>query len=98
MSDEIEDQIAWLEARARRENGEVYRTEHGSTVRVSGKHRGIISIEFDWFEEDACPDAHPTADVSDPHDPVLSWECDCCGYGEARLIPLRAETDGGQHG
>jgi hypothetical protein len=63
-----------------------YRTPAGSLVEVSGKHNGIVTITFDWFEEGACCKAHPVDDLSDKAEPRLTWSCDCCGYGSAPLI------------
>lgn len=71
---------------------ERYRTAAGSIVEISGEHRGISTIYFDWFEEGACIEAHPTADVTDKMDPRLSWQCDCCGYGETPLQPEQPDA------
>ena len=65
---------------------EHYRTERGSRVEISGKHRGISVIDFDWFEEGACIEAHPTSEVSNPSDAWLYWHCECCGCGQAKLM------------
>ena len=67
---------------------EKYRTDAGSRVEISGAHRGISVIEWDWFEEGACPEARPVADVSDRAEPILIWSCECCGAGHARLKRL----------
>ena len=64
---------------------EHYRTAAGSRVEISGVHRGISMIDWDWFEEGACRGARPAADVSDRADPMLCWYCDCCQPGQARL-------------
>lgn len=64
---------------------ERYRTDAGSRVEITGKHRGISTIEWDWFEEGACPEAHPVADVSRRDEQLLLWSCECCGSGQARL-------------
>jgi hypothetical protein len=64
---------------------EGYRTARGSRVEISGKHRGISVIDFDWFEEGACIEAHPTCETTDPNDAWLYWQCGCCGHGQARL-------------
>lgn len=64
---------------------EDYRTAAGSRVQVSGKHRGIFTVSFDWWEERACIEATPAADVSDPADAWLRWECPCHEPGMARL-------------
>ena len=67
---------------------EHYRTERGSRVEISGEHRGISVINFDWFEEGACTEAHPTCDTRDPTDAWLYWQCECCGSGQAKLETL----------
>lgn len=69
---------------------ETYRTERGSTVEISGKHRGISVIDFDWVEEGACVAAKRSAvaDCSDPTDAWLFWQCECCGNGQAKLEPV----------
>jgi hypothetical protein len=66
-----------------------YRTAAGSLVEVSGAHRGIIAITFDWFEEGACCEAHPCEDLSDAGEPWLRWHCECCGGGYARLARVK---------
>jgi len=65
---------------------ERYRTERGSMVEISGIHRGISEVTFDWFEEGACREAHPVADVKCRDDALLTWSCECCGTGSARLV------------
>jgi hypothetical protein len=68
---------------------ETYRTERGSRVEISGKHRGISVIDFDWFEEGACFEAkrNVVAEVYSRRDePYLFWSCDCCEPGQAPLI------------
>lgn len=67
---------------------EVFRTRDGSTVTVTGAHRGTVEIVFDWFEEGACQEAQGsvTADVQDTNDAWLHWRCDCCGERQARLF------------
>lgn len=60
-----------------------YRTKHGSTVTVSGKHSGRFDIDFDWLEEEgACIDCHPS--VGD--DGRLVWDCEYHESGSADLI------------
>ena len=62
-----------------------YRTEHGSTMEISGTHGGISKVEFDWFEEPgACCDciAQPY-----PDEGRLRWTCADCGGGSAKLYP-----------
>ena len=68
---------------------ETYRTERGSRVEISGEHRGISVIDFDWLEEGACFEAkrNVVAEVySRRGDPCLFWSCDCCGSGQAPLF------------
>ena len=61
-----------------------YRTAAGSRVAISGKYRGIVEIEFDWFEEGACCEARPVV-VGE----MLTWSCACCrDGGSAALIPV----------
>jgi len=62
-----------------------YSTAHGSRVEISGRHRGIVTIDFDWFEEGACVEAHPSCETMDPTDAWLYWQCECCGFGQAKL-------------
>ena len=63
-----------------------YRTAAGSSVEISGQHDGISVIEFDWFEERACIEAHPTCDIADEDDAWLHWWCECCCPGSAKLV------------
>jgi hypothetical protein len=67
---------------------EHYRTERGSRVEISGKHRGITSIVFDWFEEGACSKAKHNIVVEGlaSHEPMLFWSCECCIPGTAVLF------------
>lgn len=62
-----------------------YRTAAGSEMWISGKHGGKSTVEFDWFEEDACCDCQP-----EPYDcdGRLIWHCDECGGGSAELMPV----------
>jgi len=69
---------------------ERYRSAAGSLVEISGEHRGITTIVFDWFEEGACIEARPVAEVSDRRYPWLSWSCDCHGHRQAKLTVDRA--------
>lgn len=62
-------------------------TKHGSTVTISGKYLGIIEIDFDWFEEVACIEAHPTFN-QDFNDPMIVVECECCGVEEYKLSEI----------
>lgn len=61
-----------------------YRTAEGSTVVISGKHNGIATVEFDWLEENACCDCRVNPY---PEDGYLTWDCDECGGGRAKLEP-----------
>jgi len=67
----------------------IYRTAAGSIVEVSGRYNGIHDITFDWFEEGACCEAYPVAELSSKDEPMLTWSCGCCGSGAVRLT---AET------
>lgn len=73
-----------------------YKTERGSTALVYGKHSGAWKIEFDWFEEGACIEAHPSVDF-DGDEAWLHWNCECCDSGQARLYRAEAAAikDGG---
>ena len=69
-----------------------YRTAAGSVVNVAGLHGGIAGVEFDWCEErDACadckPDPYPVEDA--PGELWLTWACDSCGGGKARLREVK---------
>jgi hypothetical protein len=67
------------------------RTPNGSTVTISGKHMGIYSIDFDWFEEDACCDCEPDIDSSRATNwTTLIWGCCECSGGQAPLLPVEA--------
>ena len=59
-----------------------YVTEHGSVMKISGKHSGIYHIEWDRLEEGACFDC-----VLNPCevDGDLTWCCETCGGGHASL-------------
>ena len=63
-----------------------YHTASGSEVLI--REKGGTVIEFDWFEEDACIEAEPWIE-----DRKLLWSCDCCGEGEATLIPSGRKTN-----
>lgn len=61
----------------------IYKTAAGSTMTITGAHGGISVVDFDWFEETgACCDCEP-----DPYDDdgFLSWHCESCGHGLAKL-------------
>lgn len=75
------------------ENHKYYKTEHGSIVETSGKHGGRTSVDFDWFEEpNACCECHasPYPDI-DGDDLWLTWSCDECGGGQAKLSEFTPE-------
>ena len=61
-----------------------YKTEHGSEVLVHTINAGSWTANFDRLEEPhACFDCH-SIDV-DPHEHALTWECEYCGGGIAKL-------------
>lgn len=63
-----------------------YGTRNGSSVRVEGRHSGIITVNFDWFEEDACIGCIPDLDETRLSGfKTLFWTCEECGGGEAAL-------------
>ena len=65
----------------------LYRTQSGSTVRISGKHSGISEVSIDWLEEPhACSDCVPEAY---PVDDALVWHCEVCGGGSAELMEVK---------
>ena len=66
-----------------------FMTPSGSTVTVTGEHKGIVTVDFDWFEEEACIDCTPDIDETRAcgfH--RLHWTCESCEGGSARLTPL----------
>lgn len=63
-----------------------YRTAAGSRVTVEGRHSGIITIDWDRFEEGACVEARPEAELADKAEPMLHWSCACCESGNTRLF------------
>jgi hypothetical protein len=68
-----------------------YRTKAGSTLQVSGKHGGIFTASFDWIEGDnACCDCHvdPVPAEWGNNEWRLTWDCEVCSGGSARLIPV----------
>lgn len=69
---------------------EIYRSAAGSEVTVSGKHMGIVTIDFDWFEEEACIEADPYFDRDDRQDPAIIATCECCGSQriQVKIDPL----------
>jgi len=60
-----------------------YRTPAGSTVTVSGKHGGIFTVAFDWFEEPRACDSCVVDPIPDGE--YLTWACGRCGGGSAML-------------
>jgi len=64
-----------------------YMSDHGSVVAVSGKHRGIASVDFDWLEEpNACYDCQPNPyPETIDGEMMLTWSCEVCGGGQAKL-------------
>lgn len=67
-----------------------YRTEAGSTVKLSGLGGGISRVSFDWLEEpDACCDCSvdPYPEYWGDGEWRLYWECDHCDGGSAPLHP-----------
>lgn len=64
-------------------------TPNGSKVKVEGAHKGIVTVDFDWFEEDACIDCEPDIDET-RHCGFhrLHWACESCGGASARLTPI----------
>ena len=59
-----------------------YKTKNGSIVVISGKHNGIIEIDFNWIEENnACCDCEPFVEND-----MLIWECKYCDGGNTILI------------
>lgn len=65
-----------------------YKTAAGSTMTISGQHGGISRVDFDWLEEGACPDCCPNGYEVEGY---LTWSCDVCGGGSARLEPIDGE-------
>jgi hypothetical protein len=69
-----------------------YRTAAGSLVTISGAHARNYAIDFDWFEEEACIECHPSVDFESCR---LVWDCDYCDGGSAELIPEGAVRPAG---
>lgn len=60
-----------------------YTTKAGSMVEISGKHSGRVAVRFDWMEEEnACFDCQVNPY---PENEMLTWNCDVCGGGAAKL-------------
>lgn len=66
----------------------IYRSDAGSEVRVSGARHGIITIDFDFFEEEACIEAEPGFH-DDPKEPGILATCECC---DPQWIPLKVDV------
>jgi len=62
----------------------LYQTRAGSVMGVTCRHGGRTVVDFDWFEEGACPECHAQAYDDDG---FLVWHCDVCGGGSAKLFP-----------
>lgn len=72
-------------------NGTYY-TKAGSRLEISGKHSGIATLDFDWFEEGGCIDCKPNPyPEGDGGDWYITWACDYCGGGRARLEDQKHE-------
>jgi len=67
---------------------EIYKTAAGSTIEFRGEHRGIVTVAFDWFAEDACIESQEAVTFDILDEPMLYWRCDCHGDGSARLYPI----------
>ena len=63
-----------------------YKTAAGSIVTISGKHGGVVEVDFNWLEENnACIECFPDTSVQDDR---LTWYCDECDGGSAELFPV----------
>ncbi len=62
----------------------VYHTAAGSTIRVSGKHGGIVEVSFDWLEEGGCFDC--VAEAYPSEDGELVWHCEQHDSGRAKWL------------
>ena len=69
-----------------------YKTDHGSEMWVA-KNGGRSRVLFDWFEEEACCDCN--VDPYPDGDGCMTWSCDICGGGRARLFPVSSLQDQG---
>jgi hypothetical protein len=58
-----------------------HQTERGSVV--SPVRQSSWIIDWDWFEEGACPDAVPEVDMQDQ---TLTWSCSHCD--DSGRVPL----------
>lgn len=65
-----------------------YTTKSGSRLEIDGKFCGKATLDFDWLEEGACceckPDPYPHEFDEDHW--RITWECDYCDGGSARLF------------
>jgi hypothetical protein len=64
-----------------------YRSAAGSLVTVP--RWGVWKVDWDWFEEGACPGAHVSFD-DDRSEPAISWDCDCCDGGRVPVLMCEA--------
>lgn len=66
------------------------KVSHGGRFNGGNKreHGGISTIDFDWFEEDACFDCEvqPYPEQFGEDDWRLVWNCEYCSGGNAELI------------
>jgi len=60
----------------------------GSSVVVSGKHHGIYTISWDWFEEGACCDSHPDFNMDFAYPEIIA-HCDCHKPVRVKLTRVR---------
>ena len=61
-----------------------YKTDHGSTVTVHTQYASSWTARFDWFEEpNACIECREVN--VDHNEYCLTWECEHCGGGYAKL-------------
>lgn len=70
-----------------------YRTAAGSEVEITGKYGGIVRIDFDRYEEDnCCMDCVVNLDFEEENgEYYLSWYCDYCDGGMAKLIKINGD-------
>lgn len=67
-----------------------YRTEAGSTLTLLN-NGGRSLVEFDWYEEEgACCDCRVNVY---PDGEYLTWHCDECAGGYAKLYPVAGPED-----
>jgi hypothetical protein len=72
-----------------------YRTAAGSTVQISGKHAGVFyTAIFDWLEEGGCIECTAShIPVRIDGDWCLTWDCEECGGGAARIYSSAVEAE-----